>query len=289
MSTMVKPKHKHRRPELMTVLRREDRVKHAYLLIAALLTFFPFWLLFVVSFKSLPQFYHNVWILDYPLHLENYTLAFRVVGKYIVNSVIVTAATIVGVLFVSSLAAFAFARYSFPARNFLFMLIISLLMVPSVLTMVPAFVLVKNLGMLNSLWGLILPGIAGLQVFAIYLLRNFMASLPEELFEAARMDGAGIWRSYWHVALPLSRPVLSIVVITSLLNTWNDFIWPLIVISDDDLRTIPIGLAFFRTQYQTDYGPLMAGYIISLLPLLIVFLFISREFVRGLTAGAIKM
>ncbi len=115
-----------------------------------------------------------------------------------------------------------------------------------------------------------------------------MAGLPEELFEAARVDGASLFPCYWHIALPLSRPMLSVVVITTLLTTWNDFIWPLIVISDDNLRTIPIGLAFFQTQFTTDYGPLMAGYVISSLPLLIVFLFTSKEFVQGLTAGAVK-
>ena len=136
---------------------------------------------------------------------------------------------------------------------------------------------------------LILPGIAGLQIFAIYLMKNFMASIPEELFEATRMDGAGLFRGYWHLALPLSRPVITMVIIVALLTTWNDFIWPYVVIIDDDLRTIPIGLSFFHTQYETIYGPLMAGYVISIVPLFIVFVFISREFIKGMTTGALKL
>jgi len=200
----------------------------------------------------------------------------------------VTAATVIGVVVCSSLAAFAFARYRFPGKQALFWLVISLLMVPSVLTMVPAFVLVKQMGLLNSHWGLILPSIASNQVFAIFILRGFMASLPEELFESARIDGASIWHCYFNIALPLSRPGISVVVITTLLTSWNDFIWPLLIINDDNLRTVPIGLAFFQTQFITDYGPLMAGYVISSLPLLIVFILTSREFIRGLTAGAVK-
>jgi ABC-type glycerol-3-phosphate transport system permease component len=231
----------------------------------------------VISFKDQPQFYHSIWVPEFPLHPENYSTAWAIVGRYLVNSVFVTVTTIIGVLLVSSLSAFVFARYEFPGKRTLFLMIISLLMVPAVLTMVPAFVWVKNLG------------IAGQQVFAIFILRGYLASLPEELFEAARVDGASIFQCYWRVAMPLSRPILSVVVITTLLTTWNDFIWPFIIISDDKLRTIPIGMAFFQGQYQTSYGPQMAGFVISSIPMLIVFLFTSREFVQGLTAGAIKL
>ncbi len=272
-------------PELLA---QADLGKHAFLLIAVLLTYAPFWIMFTVSFKDQAQFYHSVWELDFPMHFENYESASAVVGRYIANSVFVTVATIIGTIVFSSLAAFAFARYRFPAKGLLFWMIISLLMVPSILTMVPAFVLVRQMGLMNSHWGLILPGIAGHQVFAIFLLRGYMASLPEELFEAARIDGASIFHCYFHIALPLSRPILSVVVITTLLGSWNDFVWPLLIINSDSLRTVPIGLAFFQTQFSTNHGPLMAGYVLSSLPLLLVFVLTSREFIRGLTAGAVK-
>ena len=205
------------------------------------------------------------------MHFENYTLAFKVIGKYMLNSIIVSVVTVIGVVVVSSLSAYVFARYEFPFKEFLFFCIISLLMVPNILTMVPAFIMIKNFGLINTLWALILPGIAGLQIFA------------------TRMDGAGLFRGYWHLALPLSRPVITMVIIVALLTTWNDFIWPYVVIIDDDLRTIPIGLSFFHTQYETIYGPLMAGYVISIVPLFIVFVFISREFIKGMTTGALKL
>jgi ABC-type glycerol-3-phosphate transport system permease component len=275
-------------PGLFATLKHWDTEKHTFLLIAAVLTYIPFWLMFVISFKNQTQFYHNVWLPELPLTVQNYSTAWNVVSRYMMNSVIVTVATIIGVLVVSSLSAFAFARYRFPGKRILFFMIISLLMVPSVLTMVPAFVWVKELGLINNRLGLILPGIAGQQVFAIFILRGFMASLPEELFEAARVDGASMFQCYLRIAMPLSRPMLSVIVITTLLATWNDFIWPLIIISDDALRTIPIGLAFFQTQFTTYYGPQMAGYVLATLPLLVMFVFTSREFIRGLTAGAVK-
>jgi ABC-type glycerol-3-phosphate transport system permease component len=287
MSAQAVPRVNRKR-DLPDLLAQLDLGKHAFLLVAALLTYAPFWIMFTVSFKDQAQFFQSVWAFELPLHGENYVRSASVVGKYILNSIFVTAATVIGVVVCSSLAAFAFARYRFPGKQALFWLVISLLMVPSVLTMVPAFVLVKQMGLLNSHWGLILPSIASNQVFAIFIMRGFMASLPEELFESARIDGASIWHCYFDIALPLSRPGISVVVITTLLTSWNDFIWPLLIISDDRLRTVPIGLAFFQTQFITDYGPLMAGYVISSLPLLLVFILTSREFIRGLTAGAVK-
>lgn len=269
--------------------RGHDAGKHAFLIAAAILTYLPLWILLVTSFKSLPQFFHSFWLPAFPLQWTNYATAWAVVRIYLLNSFVVTAATVAGVLAVSSLSAFAFARYSFPGRTILFYMLIALLMIPFILTLVPEFVWIKQLGLVNTRWGLILPYIAGQQVFAIFLLRGFMASLPEELFEAARIDGAGMFRSFWSVALPLCKPILSVVAITSTLSTWNDYVWPLVVISDDALRTVTIGLAFFETLYATDYGPQMAGYVIASVPLLALFFLTMRQFIQGLTAGAVKM
>jgi ABC-type glycerol-3-phosphate transport system permease component/ferredoxin len=258
--------------------RRLDLGKHGILWVAVLLTYIPFWILLVTSLKSVEQFYHSLVLPQFPLQWGNYVTAWGVVSRYILNSTIVTLSVVLGVLVVSSMSAFAFARYSFPGRTVLFYSIISLLMVPGILTLVPAFVWIRDLGLLNTRWALILPGIAGEQVFAIFVLRAFMAGLPEELFEAARVDGAGMLRSYWHIALPLSKPILSVVVITATLATWNDYIWPLIVISDQALLTIPIGLAYFQGLYQTEFGPMMAGYVIGSIPLLVLFFWAYEVF-----------
>jgi ABC-type glycerol-3-phosphate transport system permease component len=267
----------------------QDLGKHAFLLGAAVLTYIPFWVMLITSFKSLTQYYHDTWLPEVPLHLDNYVSAWSAVQPYLVNSLVVTISSVVGVLTVSTLSAFAFARYQFPGRTFLFYMIISLMMIPGILTLVPAFVWMKQLGLINTLWALILPYISGGQVLAIFILRGFIASLPEELFEAARIDGAQMLQIFWYVAVPLCRPILSVIAIMNILSTWNEYVWPLVVIGDDSRRTITVGLQYFQTLYQTDYGPQMAGYVIASVPLLLLFFFTMQQFIRGLTSGALKM
>jgi ABC-type glycerol-3-phosphate transport system permease component len=176
-----------------------------------------------------------------------------------------------------------------PNSFIIFYIIISLLMVPFVLTLVPAFVWIKQLGLLNTHWALILPYVAGGQVFAIYLLRSFFATIPNEIFDSGVVDGANIFQLYWRIGLPLTTPMLSVIAIVNTLHVWNDYIWPLVTLQQDDMRTITIGLRYFQGQFHTNYGPLFAGYILASLPLLILFLLAMRPFVSGLTSGAIKM
>lgn len=266
-----------------------DLGKHLFLLVAAALTYIPFWVMIATSLKSLQQYYHNTWTLEFPLQFVNYASAWSAVQPYLLNSLVVTVSSVVGVLVVSTLSAFAFARYAFPGRTLLFYMIIALMMIPGILTLVPGFVWIKQLGLINTRWALILPYISGGQVFAIFILRGFMASLPEELFEAARIDGAHMLQIFWFVAIPLCRPILSVIAIMNILSTWNEYVWPLVVIGDDSKRTITIGLQYFQGLYQTDYGPQMAGYVIASVPLLILFFFTMQQFIRGLTSGAIKM
>jgi len=162
------------------------------------------------------------------------------------------------------------------------------MMLPGILGLIPRFILIVQLGLVNSLWGLILVYWAW-QVFMIFVLRTFLQSLPEELFEAARMDGAGHLQLYWHVAVPLSTPVLSVLAILNVLQTWNDYIWPLLVIRENALRTIPLGLVYLKSAPIPDPGAEMASYVIASLPLLAMFVFTMRTFVQGLTTGAIKV
>jgi ABC-type glycerol-3-phosphate transport system permease component len=143
--------------------------------------------------------------------------------------------------------------------------------------------------LLNSYWALILPNIAGGQVLAIFLLRGFFASLPEELFESARMDGAGMFQVYRNIALPLSRPILSVIAITTFLSCWNEFLWPLVTINIDAVKPITTGLLQFNSQYGSQTGILFASYVLSSLPLVVLFLFASSTFVKGITSGALKM
>ena len=282
--------------------RTRDLILHLPLVAFLFLTFYPFLFLLQTSVKDNNQFFHQFWALRPPFHWENYTQAWAAIYPYIGNSVWVTIATVVGTLLVASLSAYAFARHRFPGREALFYAILALMMVPGVLTLVSAFMWMKQFplaggndlwgkggnGLLNSHLALILPYIAGGQVFAIFILRSFIAALPEELFEAARLDGASEWRLYSQIALPLCRPILGTIAVMTTLSTWNDYVWPLIVLSDDRLKTLSIGLAFFRGAYVTTYGPLLAGYVIASLPLLILFLLTMRAVIAGLTSGALK-
>ncbi len=251
--------------------------------------FLPFIITIIISFKDIHQFDHYPFTVTFPLHPENYLEAWRIVSRYILNSIITSGTSVVGMVILAAIAAWAFARYPFPGRELFFFGVLALLMVPGELTLIPAFLLVKDLGLLNTRWVLIAPYIAGGQVFAIFILRQFFEALPGEMFEAARIDGASELQVFRHIGIPLSQSILGVVAIMHVLSTWNDVIWPLVTLRSNELMTLTIGLYAFRTQFYTIWGPLMAGYVIASIPLIILFAFTSRLFVEGLSSGAIKM
>ena len=270
---------------------KNDTAKHAILILFGIITFFPFVFIILTSFKSSYQITHNFWGLPWPMQMSNYRDAWSMLYSYFTNSLVITISTVIGVLFISSLSAFIFSRYKFPGKEFLFMMIIALMMVPAILLLVPQFLLVKSLGLLNTRLALILPYISGGQVFAIFVLRSFMESIPGELFEAGVMDGVSTFQSYVHIAMPLSRPTLSTIAILNILGTWNDYVWPLVTISKNSLWTISVGVMSFSstTGNFESRGIMFAGYVIASLPLIILFFFTMRAFVGGLTSGAIKV
>ena len=278
------------RTRLALRMRRGDSWLRLAMIGLLIPTFYPFVALLFLSFKDNPQFYHNRWLLSFPLHFGNYTYALKTVSPYILNSIISSGVTVVGVLLLASLAAYAFSRGDFPGKEGLFYLILSLLMVPGILTLIARFVLVKQLGLLNSRWALILPWISSGQVFAIFLLRSFFDQVPEDLFESARLDGANEFQILLQIALPLARPIMGVVAVLNITGTWNDLIWPLVTIMNNQtLYTIPIGLTLFRQAFWTNWGPLFAGYVIVSIPMLVFFVFSSKLFIRGIASGAIKM
>lgn len=281
---------------------RKDLPLHLMLLVLVGLTLYPFLFLIQTSLKDNPQFYHHFWGLPGPLRWDNYAQAWGAINTYVINTVVVTVASVIGTVGLASFSAYAFARHRFPGREQLFYSIIALLMVPGVLTLISSFMWMKQFplaggndlwgrngnGLLNSHLALVLPYIAGGQAFSIFVLRGFIAALPEELFEAARLDGASDGVLFRRLAIPLSKPILGTIAIMVALSAWNDYVWPLIVLSDDSQRTLSIGLTFFRGTYFTTYGPLMAGYVLASLPLLVLFLLTMRTFIAGLTSGALK-
>jgi multiple sugar transport system permease protein len=184
------------------------------------------------------------------------------------------------------MAAYAFARLRFPGRGLLFGLFLSVLMVPPQLFIIPQYQIMSDLGWLNSLQALILPGM--FSAFGVFLLRQSFLALPRELEEAARIDGAGPWRIYWSVMLPLVRPGLVALSVLALLWSWNDLFWPLVVNTDPDKMTLSAGLASLQGQFQTDYPVLMAGSLLASLPVIAVFVFLQRQFVQGIAHTGVK-
>ncbi len=259
------------------------------LTVLAVLTFYPFVIMFFISLKDISQFDHARFTLTFPIHWKNYSTVWEGVSRYILNSVLISTGSCLGVLVCSTLTAYSLARFSFPGKMFFYYMIICLLMIPGVLTLIPRYILVWQLKMIDTRWGLWLPYIAGGQVFVIFVLRTFFVSIPQEFFESARIDGASELQVLWNIAFPLSKPIMVTLAILNILGTWNDIVWPLIVITSDELRTITIGLLAFQSMYITQWGILFAGYTLATLPLLILFMFASKLFIRGLTSGAIKM
>ncbi len=273
------------------LLRGADLGKNIALLVLAILTFLPLIVMLFISGKDLSQYYHAQFTFTLPWHWENYSTAWASIANPMKISLIVSGASCAGVLVFSCIGGFVFARYNFPGKEILWYAVLALLMVPAVLTLIPSFILVKQLGLLNTLWALILPYIAGGQVFGMFLLRSFFAGLPEELFESARIDGAGDLTMLWRIAIPLSGGILGTLAVLNIVGTWNDLVWPDVTLSDDNLQTLVIGLWHFNQSFynQQQWGPLMAGYVLASLPLIIMFAFTSRLFVKGLGSGAIKM
>ena len=227
------------------------------------------------------------------LTFENYAMMFKrfAVARWFWNSIFTAAASTVIVLIIDSLAAYAFARMKFFGRDFLFFVIIAMLLVPLQVTVIPLFLLFEKARLLDTFPALILPTCGN--VFGIFLLRQFFMSIPKELEEAAFMDGCGHFGIFFRIVLPLSKPALTTLAIFTFMSSWNSFLWPLIATNSDATRTLPVGLAMFMsglggTTAAMRYGMAMAGALVAVLPALIVFLALQRFFVRGITMSGIK-
>jgi multiple sugar transport system permease protein len=206
---------------------------------------------------------------------------------YFFNSTLVAAIITAGNLVFCSLLGYALAKLRFAGRRPLFLVVLGMLMVPGMVTFVPQFVLVSNMHLANSYAGLVLPFLAG--PFGVFLMRQFLQSIPDDLIEAARIDGAGEFRIFWRVVLPLCRPALATLGILTFLSSWNNFLWPLVVATTEDKYTLPVALALYSVgQNRTDFGLLLAGAVVVVLPVLIVFLFLQRHFLRGIATTGLK-
>lgn len=233
------------------------------------------------------------WIPDNPTldHFQAITSNFPMV-QWLGNSLFTATAATVLVLVLDSLAGYAFARMEFRGRNVLFMIVLSMLFVPVQITVVPLFILFSRIGLTDTYWALILP--VGANVTGVFLMRQFFLSIPSELEDAARVDGAGALRTFVSIVLPLARPALTAVAIITFLSTWNSFLWPLIVTRSDAVRTLPVGIAQFLSlragmvQGQMSIGQSMAGAVFAALPPIIVFVILQRYFIEGISRTGLK-
>jgi len=265
---------------------------HLVLIPATIVLIFPFAWLIITSVETPAEALHFPPILT-PHHLDfgNYPQALQAApfGRFFINSTVVAVTTVLSNLVLCSLAGYAFARYRFLGRGLLFVLIMATLMVPFQVTMIPQFIITKWLGVhllasvgINHIGALILPNAA--TAFGIFFLRQFFRTLPIEYEEAARVDGASRLKVLWRVVLPLSGPALSTLAALTFLDSWNSFLWPLIVITSTNQMTLPLGLATFQGQHSTEWTLLMAGNVMSLAPMMIIFFVAQRYFVRSVAA-----
>jgi multiple sugar transport system permease protein len=278
----------------MTPKRRrafEYTLRYLVLGVAGTVLTYPFLYMLSTSFKP------RSLVLDAPLDLfpstptlDNYAKALgsENFGHYFLNSAMVAAVSTVLIVLLSSMMAYAFSRLTFPGKRVLLTAIVIGLAIPTMMLIIPQFLLARDLHLLNSLQGLV-PFYVGTALgFNTFLLTGFFETIPRELDEAMIVDGAGPWRRYWSLAIPLSRPALATTVIFAFLGTWDEFAWALTVLNDTDVRTLPVAIALFQGQHSTSWGLVFAASMIAILPVLVVYVVFQRFFVAGLTSGAVK-
>jgi len=262
--------------------------RHAALIVCSIFVIVPFLWMFTTSLQTRAETYTNTSILPTSWHWENYTHAWTSApfAQYYLNSAIMAVGIVAGHLVFDAFAAYAFARLRFPLQNVLFFVLLGGLMVPTFVTIIPAYTIVANLGWIDTQAALIVPRLA--DVFGIILLRQYFTTIPVELEEAARIDGCSRAGTFWRIIVPLSRPAFATLAIFSFLFAWNDFLWPLLVTNNDSMRTIQIGLSSFVGRYGTSWNYLMAGTLTATVPSIVVFLFFQRALVRGIASTGLK-
>ena len=276
-------------PSARRRLLRRHLLAYAALALGAAAMIIPFLWMLSTSLKNDMQAYQfpPIWI-PRPAAWENYPNTWNALpfNRFFLNSAFVSLVLTGGQLLTCSLGAFAFARLRFPGREQLFVLYLATLMIPFQVIMIPLFVLVSRLRWIDSFWGLTVP--LAFSPYGTFLLRQFFKSIPRELEDASKIDGCSYWRIYWNVMLPLSKPALATLGIFVFMWSWNNFLWPLLIINSLEMKTLPLGLAYFLGQYTVYWNLLMVGATIALAPVLIVFFFAQRYFIEGITLTGLK-
>jgi multiple sugar transport system permease protein len=258
----------------------------AALLLILAMSLLPVWYLVATAFMENKQFYSREiqWVPNPPT-LDNFRRAFQIVSlaKYATNTLLIELWVVPATMVSASMVAYAFARLRWPGRDKLFLVLLATLMLPHQVTLIPLYVIFRNLGWIDTWIPLIVPAFLGGNPFYIFLIRQFMRGIPRDLSDAARIDGANEIRVYWSIVMPLCKPVLAAIAIFSFIATWNDFFNPLVFIQTDAKKTLALGLAGFTTQYGTDVTALLAATAVGVLPPILLFGFAQRYFVEGVT------
>lgn len=264
-------------------------VRYAVLVLIALFFLLPLVWMFSTAFKPFVETLQPNWVPQEPT-LENFTNIFNdpaiPVLRWLVNSLGVATVFTTLVVVIDALAAYAYARMEFPGRDLLFSLLLATLVMPGIMFLVPNYVTIARLGWLNTYQGVIAPGLAG--VFGVFFLRQFFQSIPKELEEAAYIDGASVWTTFLRVVLPLAKGALATLAIITFLASWNDFLWPLLILNNRELQTLPVGLSILQGQYTFDYGKLMAGAAVTAVPVLLLYIFLQRYIIQNVAMTGLK-
>ncbi len=262
----------------------------AVLIFTTIVALFPMYWLFVTALtptqytiNTTPRLWPD------PFGLDNFERLFRLAQNYwrwVINSLIVALSITAFHVVFDTMAGYAFAKRRFPGRTILFWMILSTLMIPPHVTLVPLYIVTRQIGLLDSLLAVILPGTAN--VFGIFLMRQYIQTMPSELIEAGRIDGASEFGIFWRIILPLCKPAIAALAIFTFVRHWNDFLWPLIVLTRSRNFTLPVGVASLQGEFGTDYGVIFAGAALAALPMIIFFLIFQRYFLEGVRMGAVK-
>ncbi len=263
-------------------------IKHAWIWLVLAFAFLPLYLMVIVSLKNNQQFYLAPTVLTRPVFWENWRTAWVMITPTLANSLFISTSSTLLTLLLGLSGAYFFARLKVPGSSFLWNALLTLMMMPAIANLVPLFILLRDINLLNTLAALIIVGASGGQIFGIFVLRNFISDVPQDLFEAAEIDGANHFQQVKLIVLPLSGPILGTVGVMHFIGAWNDFVLPLIVMRDHARLPVMVQLLRMAGEYIKLWGPLMAGYALASIPIIILFVFSMKLFVKGLTEGAVK-
>jgi ABC-type glycerol-3-phosphate transport system permease component len=271
------------------VRHRGDVLAHALVLVAVVISLLPYYWMVSSSLRTMTNMFSIPiqWI-PHPVNWRSYVVAWHAQDfpRYFINSGVVAVAITLGNLILCSLAGYSLAKFRYFGRGLLFILILSTMMLPLEVTMVPLFLIIKRLGWANSYQGLIVPFLV--DGFGVFLMRQYMLGIPKDLIDSARIDGASEFRIFWQIVLPLCKPALVALGVFTFREAWDMYIWPLIIVSKDSLRTLPLAISLFMSNYGTAWDQLMAIAVLGTLPMILLFFLLQRAFIQGIAVTGLK-